>query len=166
MSGFWDVYESPLGPLTLRWGEHGLAGLTFPGRARDLAEQDRRPELLAPVSEQLEQYFAGERHSFQLELELVGSAFEHRIWERLREIPYGATLGYGELARAVGRPDIVRGVAAAVGRTPVPIIIPCHRVVSARGALTGYGGGLWRKRALLELEGAAIEWDARQLTLI
>ncbi len=84
----------------------------------------------------------------------------------MREIPYGATLGYGELAHAVGRPDIVRGVAAAVGRTPVPIIIPCHRVVSARGALTGYGGGLWRKRALLELEGAAIEWDARQLTLI
>ena len=76
------------------------------------------------------------------------------------------TLGYGELARAVGRPDIVRGVAAAVGRTPVPIIIPCHRVVSARGALTGYSGGLWRKRTLLELEGAAIEWDARQLTLI
>jgi methylated-DNA-[protein]-cysteine S-methyltransferase len=166
VSAFWEVYESPLGPLTLHAGEHGLAALTFPGRARALAEEDRRPELLAPAVEQLEQYFAGARRSFELELELEGSAFEQRIWERLRDIPYGATLSYGRLAHAVGRPDIVRGVAAAVGRTPVPIIIPCHRVVGARGELTGYGGGLGRKRALLELEGAAIAWDARQLTLI
>ncbi len=173
MSDVWDVYESPLGDLTLTMGEGGLTGLAFPADAPALAARDRDPEALAGVVEQLDQYFAGERRSFELALDFAGSAFQERVWGQLLEIPYGTTVTYGELARAVGRPDIVRGVAAAVGRTPIPIVIPCHRVLGAGGALTGYGGGLHRKRALLGLErrgpaalGVMAECGDRQLTLL
>ncbi|HET6174131.1 MAG TPA: methylated-DNA--[protein]-cysteine S-methyltransferase [Gaiellales bacterium] len=162
MSARWDVYESPLGRLLLSASERGLTGLSFTGRAGEPAEDDRSPELLAPAAGQLAEYFAGERRVFELELNFAGSPFQERVWEQLLEIPFGETLSYGELARAVGRPDIVRGVAGAVGRTPIPIIIPCHRVVGADGALTGYGGGLQRKRALLDLE----RCGARQLSLL
>jgi methylated-DNA-[protein]-cysteine S-methyltransferase len=173
MSAFWDVCESPLGTLTLTAGPRGLTDLSFPVSTGPLDERDRRPEALAPAVEQLEQYFAGARRGFELELDLAGSGFQQRIWERLLEIPYGETLSYMELAEAVGRPDIVRGVAWAVGRTPIPVIIPCHRVIGSDGSLTGYGGGLHRKRALLALERGiplgpvqVIEWDTRQLTLL
>jgi methylated-DNA-[protein]-cysteine S-methyltransferase len=162
VSAFWDVYESPLGPLTLSASERGLTGLSFSAEAGDLAARERSPEVLAPALEQLERYFAGDRRAFELELDLAGSAFQQRVWQRLLEIPYGQTLSYTELAHAVGRADILRGVAAAVGRTPVPIVIPCHRVVAAGGALTGYRGGLERKRALLQLESCG----ARQLSLL
>ena len=173
MSDRWDIYDSPLGGLTLTTGECGLTGIAFPRAACSLDEDARDPAALAPVAEQLDQYFAGERRRFDLALALTGSAFQTRIWERLLEIPYGTTMTYGELALAVGRPDIVRGVAAAVGRTPIPIVIPCHRVLGAGGALTGYGGGLHRKRALLGLErrgpaalGVMAECGHRQLTLL
>jgi methylated-DNA-[protein]-cysteine S-methyltransferase len=157
----WDTYESPIGPLTVVGAARGITGLHFPGRSGPLDERDRVPAALAAATEQLDEYFAAERQSFELELDLrAGTPFQQRVWQAVREIPYGATLSYGELARAVGRPDIVRAVAAAVGRTPVPIVIPCHRVVGADGSLTGYGGGLQRKRALLDLECAS-----RQLTL-
>jgi methylated-DNA-[protein]-cysteine S-methyltransferase len=173
MSDRWDIYDSPLGSLTLTAGARGLRGIAFPGAACPPDEGARDPAALAPVAEQLDQYFAGERRSFDLTLALTGSEFQTRVWERLLEIPYGTTVTYGELALAVGRPDIVRGVAAAVGRTPIPIVIPCHRVLGAGGALTGYGGGLHRKRALLGLErrgpaalGVMAECGHRQLTLL
>jgi methylated-DNA-[protein]-cysteine S-methyltransferase len=162
MSSFWDVYESPLGPLTITASERGLTELRFPGRASILAEDDRCPEALSPTREQLDQYFAGERRDFELALDFAGTPFQQRVWQRLLEIPYGSTLSYSQLAEAVGRPDILRGVAATVGRTPIPIVIPCHRVVGANGALTGYGGGLDRKRALLDLERSG----DRQLSLL
>jgi O-6-methylguanine DNA methyltransferase len=162
MTHFWDIYESPLGPLTLISSDCGLTGISFPGRELHLRAQDREPALLLPAVEQLEQYFAGQRQSFELELDFTGSVFELPIWQRLLEIPYGATLSYSQLAEAVGRLDIVRAVAAAVGRTPIPIVIPCHRVVGADGSLTGYGGGLDRKRDLLQLESSG----ARQLSLL
>ena len=162
MSNVWDVYESPLGPLTLTASERGLTGISFPGGAGRLAAGDRRPAALAPASAQLDQYFAGERREFELDLALEGTPFQQRVWQRLLEIPYGSTLSYSHLAEALGKPDIVRGVAAMVGRTPIPIVIPCHRVVGANGALTGYGGGLDRKRALLDLERS----DDRQLSLL
>lgn len=149
----WDIYESPLGPLTLTGGPRGLSGLSFPEWEQERDERARDPRVLAPVAAQLDEYFAGERRVFGLSLDLGGTPFQRRVWEALREIPYGSTIAYGELARCVERPDSVRAVAAAVGRTPVPIIVPCHRVVGADGSLTGYGGGLPRKRALLELEG-------------
>jgi methylated-DNA-[protein]-cysteine S-methyltransferase len=148
----WAVHETPLGPLTLHAGPGGIRGLTFPGRGGPREETARDPEALAPAARQLDEYFAGERRAFELRLDLRGTPFQRRVWAALREIPYGTTVTYTELARAVGRPDIVRAVAAAVGRTPVPIVVPCHRVVGARGALTGYGGGLHRKEALLALE--------------
>ena len=161
MSIVWDTYASPIGPLTLHAGPRGLAGLAFPGRAAPEGAV-RDPEALAPAATQLAEYFAGERHAFELELDLAGTPFQLEVWSRLREIPYGETTTYGEIAREIGRPDRARAVGAAVGRTPIPIIVPCHRVVGADGSLTGYGGGLPRKRALLELEGAG----SRQIALL
>src|SRR6478672_3742567 len=162
MTRFWDIYESPIGPLTLISSDLGLTGIAFPGRDLKLRTEDHEPALLEPAAEQLEQYFNGERRSFELELDVTGSAFQVSIWQRLLEISHGATISYSQLAEAVDRLDIVRAVAAVVGRTPVPIVIPCHRVVGADGSLTGYGGGLDRKRDLLQLESSG----ARQLTLL
>ena len=173
MTTAWDVYESPLGPLTLRGGPRGLSGLDFPrrGDARDEAAHD--PEALAEPMRQLEEYFAGRRQRFDLALDLRGTPFQRAVWARLLAIPYGATTTYGALAAALGRPDRVRAVGAAVGRTPVPIVVPCHRVLGADGSLTGYGGGLHRQQALLDLErrGAAGHepepaWAFRQLALL
>ena len=162
MTRFWDTYESPLGPLTLTSSDCGLTGIAFPGRDLQLRAEDREPALLQPAVEQLEQYFAGERRSFELELDFTGSTFQVSVWQRLLEIPYGATMSYSQLAQAVGRLDRLRAVAAVVGRTPIPIVIPCHRVLGADGSLTGYGGGLDRKRDLLQLESSG----ARQLSLL
>jgi methylated-DNA-[protein]-cysteine S-methyltransferase len=169
----WDVYESPLGPLTLFAAPRGLTGLSFPRRAAGLDERDRDPAALAAAAGQLEAYFAGRRRAFELPLDLAGTPFQRRVWAELRRIPYGETVSYSELAARVGRPDVVRAVAAAVGRTPVPIVVPCHRVVGADGSLTGYGGGLQRKRALLDLEARVSAGDppgpgaaVRQLALL
>jgi methylated-DNA-[protein]-cysteine S-methyltransferase len=169
----WDVYESPLGPLTIATGPSGLTGLSFPGARAEHDESRRDPAALAGAVAQLDAYFAGERRAFELPLDLRGTPFQRRVWAQLRRIPYGATVTYTELAAEVGRPDVVRAVAAAVGRTPVPIVVPCHRVLGAGGALTGYGGGLQRKAALLDLEarasaGLAPEpaWALRQLALL
>jgi O-6-methylguanine DNA methyltransferase len=112
--------------------------------------QDRAS--LAPVIAQLAEYFAVERRSFDVALDLVGTEFQLAVWHGLLRIPYGTTVSYSELAQAIGRPDVVRAVGAAVGQTPVPIVVPCHRVIGKNGSLTGYGGGLHRKAALLELE--------------
>jgi methylated-DNA-[protein]-cysteine S-methyltransferase len=164
----WDIHMSALGPLTLTIGPDGLRGLWFPGRAPAVDEARRDEAALAPAVAQLEEYLAGERDRFELDLDLRGTPFQRSVWDALREIPYGSTVSYSELARTIGRPDVVRAVGAAVGRTPVPIIVPCHRVVGADGSLTGYGGGLHRKRALLDLEAGsgAIEVDGRQMALL
>jgi len=162
----WDVYEGPLGRLTLTASGRGLTGLWFPGCGGPFNELDRRPAAFDDAREQVDEYFAGERRLFDLELDLSGRAFQQRVWQELRSIPYGETRTYSELAVAVGRLDIVRGVAGAVARTPLPIIVPCHRVIAADGSLTGYLGGLERKQALLELEGGGVASSARQLSLI
>jgi methylated-DNA-[protein]-cysteine S-methyltransferase len=169
----WDVFDSPIGPLTIEATPRGLSGVWFPGKGRRRGEATRDPESLAFATAQLEEYFAGERRSFDLTLDLRVSSFDRAVCERLLEIPYGATVSYGELAEAVGRPDILRGVAAAVGRTPVPIVVPCHRVIGADGSLTGYGGGLQRKQALLDLERRVAAghhpepaWTFRQLAIL
>jgi methylated-DNA-[protein]-cysteine S-methyltransferase len=164
----WTTYESPLGPLTLRGGPRGLTALDFPGRGTPRDEAGRAPDLFADAVAQLEAYFAAERRTFDLELELGGTPFQNAVWQRLLQIPCGETISYGALARALGRPGSVRAVAAAVGRTPVPIIVPCHRVVAGDGALTGYRGGLQRKQALLDLERGAAPapaWAERRLEL-
>jgi methylated-DNA-[protein]-cysteine S-methyltransferase len=161
MANHWTVYESPLGPLTLTGSGARLSGLYFPDRGPPLPKQARDEHALAPALRQLDQYFAGERRSFELELELHGNPFKQAVWRELRGIPYGSTVTYKEIATRIGRLDRIRAVGGAVGATPVPIVVPCHRVVGSDGSLTGYGGGLERKQALLELEGAR-----RQLSLV
>jgi methylated-DNA-[protein]-cysteine S-methyltransferase len=170
----WTVYDSPLGPLTLIYGPAGMTGLHF-GPALGLAESAQRSAAFGDVTGQLEEYFAGERDRFDLEVDLdrAGTPFQRRVWRQLLRIPYGTTVSYTALAQIVGRPDRLRAVAAAVARTPVAIVVPCHRVIGADGSLTGYSGGLARKRALLDLErraraGLAPEppWAFRQLALV
>jgi methylated-DNA-[protein]-cysteine S-methyltransferase len=158
----WDTFDSPIGPLTLVMGDTGLRGIRFDGHRRGLHDSDRSAGRLAPASAQLSEYFAGERDTFDIDLELVGSPFQERVWHELLTIPYGTTVSYGALAERVEHADVVRAVAATVGRTPIPIVVPCHRVIGSDGSLTGYGGGLDRKRALLELEASRAPADGRE----
>ncbi len=174
MGYVWSIYESPVGRLTLVGGGAGLAAVHFPGEGGPFDESGRDDGALGVVRKQLDEYFAGTRTHFELELDLAGGTpFQRSVWEQLRAIPHGTTISYGELAIALGRLDRVRAVGAAVGRTPIPIIVPCHRVIGASGDLTGYRGGLHRKRALLDFEAAVSHreplpavWTARQLSLI
>jgi methylated-DNA-[protein]-cysteine S-methyltransferase len=131
--------------------------------------------VLAQAARQLDEYFAGERHTFELPLDIddQGSPFQRSVWSELTNIPFGATTSYGAVARAIGRLDRIRAVGGAVGRVPVPIVVPCHRVIGSSGDLVGYGGGLHRKRALLELEARVSGneplpalWSARQLAMM
>src|SRR5262249_6058920 len=108
------------------------------------------------VLQQLHEYFEGRSTSFDIPLSMSGSAFEHAVWSALQEIPYGETASYGEIARRVGEPDAPRAVGVANARNPIAVIVPCHRVIGADGSLTGYGGGLERKRFLLDLESGAL----------
>ena len=158
---------TPLGELLLTASDTALTGVYFPTSRRgpapthhvDWMEADAHgpaSELLARAKQQLTEYFARTRTTFDLPLEALGSAFEHRVWNALRTIPYGATTSYGELARRLGDAHATRAVGAANGKNPIPIIVPCHRVVGAKGELTGFGGGLDRKRWLLEHEGALL----------
>ena len=127
MNTTWTIYESPVGPLTLVGGPRGLTRLYFPGHAGRLDEERHAPECFADAMAQLEEYFAGRRRRFELDLDLQGTPFQQSVWAQLAAIPHGETRAYGELARAIGRPDRARAVGAAIGRTPVPIIVPCHR---------------------------------------
>jgi methylated-DNA-[protein]-cysteine S-methyltransferase len=149
------TFDSPLGELTLVAGDDGaLRHLYFPGTAPGLRASDRDPDSLAVATEQLERYFRGELAKFDLALEIGGTAFQHGVWSALQAIPYGTTTTYGALARQLDAQP--RAVGAAVGATPIPIIVPCHRVIGSDGSLTGYGGGLPRKRALLDLEAGVL----------
>ena len=151
----YTIFESPLGELTLLADSDGvLRGLYFPGTAPALSAADHDPGALAAATEQLEQYFRGERTRFELTLDYGGTPFQHSVWDALRAIEYGTTTTYGALARQLDAQP--RAVGAAVGATPIPIVIPCHRVIGSDGSLTGYGGGLPRKRALLDLEAGVL----------
>ena len=151
----WDIRPSPLGPLTLVGGPRGLRELRYEGAAPVPPGAARDPGALADAAAQLAEYFAGRLRAFDLDLDLCGRPLDLRVWRELRRIPHGTTVSYRALAEAVGRPDAVRTVAGAVARTPIPIVIPCHRVVGSDGALRGYVGGLERKASLLALERAA-----------
>lgn len=144
------VVQSPVGDLTLTEENGALTGLYF-GR-RSLEGEEGLTALLERASRQLEEYFAGKRKQFDLPLSLWGTEFQRQVWAALRDIPYGETRSYGQIAQAVGRPKAVRAVGMANHRNPISIIVPCHRVVGADGSLTGYGGGLENKKFLLALE--------------
>ena len=152
-------YQSPLGPMIVAATDSGLAGLWFGGQ-RHLPDctawpQAPRHPLLLEAIAQLDDYFAGRRTRFDLPLDLQGGTeFQQSVWQALLAIPAGGTTSYGDISLRVGRPAAVRAVGAAVGRNPLSIVVPCHRVVGSNGALTGYAGGIERKSALLELEGA------------
>lgn len=151
----YTTIDSPLGELLLTGEDHGLRRLSMspfrvqPGWRRD-------PGTFADVRDQLDQYFAGERREFDVELDLVGNRFERSVWDALLRIPYGETESYGQIATGIGAPSAARAVGLANGRNPVAVIVPCHRVIGANGSLTGYGGGLERKRFLLELEAGVL----------
>jgi methylated-DNA-[protein]-cysteine S-methyltransferase len=176
----WTIYESPIGPLTLLAGPKGLTDLRFPGRLRLPDEAAKRP--MPQVVEQLEAYFAGELQDFEMTLDLRGTPLQKAVWQELLTIPYGTTMSYGELAARIDESlypaDIepyqrAREVGTANGRNPVAIVVPCHRVIGADGSLTGYGGGLQRKQALLDLERRTVgreaperSWSNRQLAML
>jgi methylated-DNA-[protein]-cysteine S-methyltransferase len=152
-------YDSPLGPMWLAASDSGLAGAWFEGQRHgpDRSGWSEQPAhaLLRQAAAQLAGWFAGGRQQFELPLDLAaGTPFQQAVWRSLLAIPRGGTTSYAALARALGRPQAARAVGAAVGRNPLSIIVPCHRVLGTGGALTGYAGGLERKTALLRLEGA------------
>ncbi|MYW66804.1 methylated-DNA--[protein]-cysteine S-methyltransferase [Streptomyces sp. SID8379] len=149
------VIDTPYGPFTLVATDGALSGLYMAEQRHRPAEEtfgvrDERP--FGAVIDQLNAYFQGELKEFDLPLALHGTPFQRTVWEQLLLIPYGETRTYGELAEALGKPNASRAVGLANGKNPVGVIVPCHRVIGANGDLTGYGGGLDRKRRLLDLE--------------
>jgi methylated-DNA-[protein]-cysteine S-methyltransferase len=152
--------ESPVGRLLLVATDDALVGMHFPSReppridAKTLARCEGHP-VLARARDQLREYFAGARRVFDLPLAPRGTPFQEAVWQALRAIPFGETRSYAAIATAIGRPSAMRAVGAANGKNPIAIIVPCHRVIGADGSLTGFGGGLPRKRWLLRHEGSA-----------
>jgi methylated-DNA-[protein]-cysteine S-methyltransferase len=152
------VVESPIGDLLLTSDGEALTGLYLESH-KGGPERDERwhrdDAALNPAREQLSAYFAGESRSFDLRLDSRGTEFQRRVWDALRAVPFGETVSYAELARRIGAPRAVRAVGAAVGRNPISIVVPCHRIIGSDGDLTGYAGGLASKRWLLEHERTA-----------
>ena len=147
--------DSPVGPLTLVATDGGLSGLYMHEQRHRPAPEafgEPDPAPFAAVIEQLQEYFDGDRTDFDLPLSLRGTPFQRSVWDELTKIPYGETISYGELAARLGNPAASRAVGLANGRNPVGVIVPCHRVVGSTGGLTGYGGGIERKRHLLAFE--------------
>lgn len=159
----YTTVESPVGPLLVAGDDDALRLIHFvrAGRAlpRDTDWQERDTTLLRDARRQLGEYFAGRLREFQLPLAPRGSTFQQRVWRALLEVPYGTTCSYADLARRLGDLRATRAVGAANGRNPIPIVVPCHRVIGADGSLIGYGGGLDVKRYLLSLEGALPDRD-------
>jgi methylated-DNA-[protein]-cysteine S-methyltransferase len=148
--------ETPIGTLLVAGDDDAVRRIDFPknGKAR-APEQEWTESARGPVGiavKQLREYFAGRRAEFDLPLAPEGTEFQRSVWRNLQDIPYGETISYGELAKRVGNPKASRAVGAANGQNPIPIVIPCHRVIGANGKLTGFGGGLPTKEALLALE--------------
>lgn len=167
---YFTYVDSPIGMLKLSADERAVTALAFePGAGASARPHERRPGEgieepnagpLPAAVRQLAEYFAGSRRAFDVPLAPHGTPFQARVWRALMEIPFGATASYGEIARRVEKPGAARAVGLANNRNPIAILVPCHRVIGADGSLTGYGGGIERKRWLLELEGG-VEADAR-----
>lgn len=162
-----DCFDSPLGNIIIAASPQGLAGLWFDGQ-RHLPKELLSPTwptdpdhpVIKSIKAQLAEYFAGRRSRFEIALDLSGgTAFQQAVWQALLAIPRGTTASYGALSARIGKPAAVRAVGAAVGRNPISIVVPCHRVMGADGSLTGYAGGLARKSSLLHLEGVTLTGD-------
>lgn len=158
---YFERMDSPIGTLVLAADAAGLRHIEFPTNRHPVDRTGWVPgargaiaDTLAETRAQLDAYFAGTRRAFDLPLAPEGTPFQRTVWAMLAQIPWGATWSYGQLAQAIGRPAAVRAVGAANGRNPLPIVLPCHRVIGSDGTLTGFGGGLPIKAALLRLEGA------------
>jgi methylated-DNA-[protein]-cysteine S-methyltransferase len=150
---FQTRYESRFGTLTLLSDGESLTAVRFSSQADDSQLSADSTQLLQETCRQLDAFFSGELKKFELPLApQIGTEFQQAVWHELRRVPYGTTITYTELARRVGRPAAVRAVGAANGRNPLPIVVPCHRVIGADGRLTGYAGGLHLKQTLLDLE--------------
>lgn len=153
--------DSPIGKLELEADQDALVGIRLPGSSAHVTASSahdtggRLPATLVAAVRQLEEYFSGRRKQFELPLELAGTEFQCDVWQSLAEIPYGTVVSYAELAAMVGRPTAFRAVGQANGANPLPIVLPCHRVVASGRSIGGYGGGLPMKRRLLALEGVA-----------
>jgi len=149
--------ESPVGKLRLVASEKGLVAILWehdnphPIRLDDPPDDDRQP-ILVETERQLKEYFAGKRQDFSIPLDMRGTPFQKSVWEALMAIPFGETRSYGQVAKQLGRPKAMRAVGAANGRNPIPIVVPCHRVIGSSGELTGFGGGLAAKARLLKIE--------------
>ena len=159
---YWHETDSPVGPLLLAAGAHGLKRVHFQAGRHPLRAPSQWQRDAAPFTGalgQLGEYFAGKRRSFSVPLAPDGTSFQRSVWQALTAIPYGETISYAELARRVGHAGAARAAGLANGANPLPIFVPCHRVIGSDGSLTGFGGGLAIKRALLELEGAACVTD-------
>ena len=150
--------ETPIGTLRLVSNGDGLTSIEFPGRHGTIEEGDIQAidSVLEAAAEQLSEYFAGTRNHFQLPLNPGGTAFQQTVWSALAQIPYGELRSYKDIAETIGKPKAVRAVGAANGRNPLPIVVPCHRVIGSDGSLTGFAGGLPAKTRLLTLEGALL----------
>jgi methylated-DNA-[protein]-cysteine S-methyltransferase len=157
------VFHTPVGPLYARADAGELTELSFVDGAKHISdavtEHEASRAVVDAVERQIHEYFVGLRTMFDVPIKLIGSSFYVRVWEALRAIPYGSTESYGHLARQLGDPDGARAVGSANGANPIVIIVPCHRVIGANGSLVGYGGGLHRKRILLDLESGRTTLD-------
>ena len=151
-----DTLDTPLGTLQIEATERGLCGIRFPSRSVYQGPASRKNRFISLAKQELNAYFAGELTTFSVPLDWQGTRFQESVWQALLAIPYGKTVTYGDVARAIGRPRSSRPVGGAVGKNPLPIIVPCHRVIGSDGSLTGFTGGLDIKIRLLELEGHSI----------
>lgn len=167
---FYGETDSPIGPLTIVVTPKGVCKLEFGGVDQTLAkmrvwankkffknEMMQNDEEISYVTSQLSEYFSGERLTFDLPLVLQGTPFQKKVWEALQQIPYGETRTYKDIAQSIGAPKAIRAVGNANNKNPLPVIIPCHRVIGSNGSLVGYGGGLDKKHDLLEIECAKIK---------
>jgi methylated-DNA-[protein]-cysteine S-methyltransferase len=157
---YYDTFQSPQGGMLLLADDEGLAGVFFdrqkhhPGKQADW-KKNPDDKFLRQAKRELAEYFAGKRTRFHVALSPAGTPFQRTVWKAISSVRFGETISYGELARRAGHPSSARAAGAATGRNPIGIIVPCHRIMGANGSLTGYAGGLERKRALLALEGAS-----------
>jgi methylated-DNA-[protein]-cysteine S-methyltransferase len=154
-----SLFDSPLGPVRLAASPQGLSGVWFEGQDDSVHASrwtlDANHALLQQATRQLTEYFAGQRREFDLPLDLsTGTPFQQVVWRALLAVPFGQTCSYGKVSATLGKPTAVRAVGGAIGRNPLSMVVPCHRVIGANGALTGYSGGMDRKVALLTLEGS------------